>query len=101
MEPLMEMITNLNEEGWLISDLFQTGVGKWNAVLRRDGEFSTAYGVGDMPITALLHAMENRKPKTNWEKVKKEQNRQERVSLTDAPIKSSREPLVKSTRESL
>jgi hypothetical protein len=89
-----KLVTELNSEDWLISDLYQTHWTSWNCALRMNGNFSSAYGQGDSPISALQKAMSNRRRPTNWKKVKEEQDRKEaeknkpkveRVRIKDKP----------------
>jgi hypothetical protein len=59
-----ELVEVLNASGWLVTDCFQPNVDTWSIALRKDGDFSRAYGNGSTPSEALQKAMENRRGRT-------------------------------------
>lgn len=58
-----ELVDVLNATGWLVSDAFQPRAGLWTIALRKEGDYSRAYGNGATPSEALQRAMENRRAK--------------------------------------
>lgn len=58
-----ELVEVLNATRWLVSDCYQSRVGLWTIALRKEGDFSRAYGNGETPSEALQRAMENRHAK--------------------------------------
>jgi hypothetical protein len=71
-----ELVAEINSRDWLVSDLYQTHWTNWNCALRRNGDFSSAYGRGDSPVSALKKAMGNMAPPTDWKKVQRETSKQ-------------------------
>lgn len=58
-----ELVEVLNATSWLVSDCFQPRAGLWTVALRKEGDYSRAYGNGATPSEALQRAMENRRAK--------------------------------------
>lgn len=58
-----ELVEVLNATGWLVSDCYQPRVGLWTIALRKEGDFSRAYGNDETPSGALQKAMNNRHAK--------------------------------------
>ena len=54
---LTDLITEANETGWLINNLFQLSIHSWRANLRNDS-FGTEFGEGPTPEAALDNAIE-------------------------------------------
>lgn len=76
--PLEELIQKINDDGFWISQLYQTDKD-WVAALRYKGEWTTAYAVGDTARNSLIRAWKKAEKPTNWDKVKTEQNEQQRA----------------------
>jgi len=65
-DSLLDLIEDLNDEDWMVSDLYQTHWDNWNCVLRLAGHISIAYGVGRGPLEAMLAAKGNRPEKDRF-----------------------------------
>lgn len=57
------VIDILNASGWLVTDCYQPRVGMWTVALRKEGDFTRAYGNGETATEALQKAMDNRHAK--------------------------------------
>lgn len=66
-----ELVEVLNASGWLVTDSYQPKVGLWTCALRKDGDFSRAYGTASTPSGALQRAMENRRAPVDERKDKR------------------------------
>jgi hypothetical protein len=79
--PLEELIQKINDDGFWISQLYQTDKD-WVAALRPKGNWTTSYSVADTARNALIRAWKKaEKGDTNWSKVQAEQKEDRRIKL--------------------
>lgn len=57
------LVLILNKAGWLVTDCYQPRADLWTVALRKEGDFSRAYGNGETASEALGRAMDNRHAK--------------------------------------
>jgi hypothetical protein len=58
---LTELVDEINSAGWLVSGLYQIDKSYWNASVRKWGHFTSGYGEGTDPVSALTEAWSRRK----------------------------------------